>query len=169
MAMDRRVARTVIGASAALVIALLVLVFLRRGYQTVDTGAGQKAAIDALDHAKTIDILRLANEILPGMEDAMPPGTVSFRGYQVSGAKRVKDPQRITYALKDGFTKESNVRTCFEPHHAIRVTTDTQVFDYLVSYHCQQTAVFLGKDRIAVIPTKDVQAELEEGFNRSGL
>jgi hypothetical protein len=169
MAMTRREARTVIGASAALVIALLVLVFLRHGYKTVDTGAGQKAAIEALDHAKTVDVLRLANEILPGMEDAMPPGTVSFRGYQVSGAKRVKDPMRITYALKDGFTKDSNVRTCFEPHHAVRVTTDTQVFDYLVSYHCQQTAVFLGKEKVAIIPTRDVQAELEEAYNRSGL
>jgi hypothetical protein len=169
MAMTRREARTVIGAGAALVIALLVLLFLRHGYQTVDTGAGQKKAIEALDHAQSVDVLRLANEIFPGMEDSMPSGTVSFRGYQVSGAKRVKEPQRITLALKDGFTKDSSVRTCFAPHHAVRVTTETQVFDYLVSYHCQQTVVFLGKDKIATIPTRDVQAELEEAYNRSGL
>ena len=170
--MNRRglsAARVAVVAAAAIIIALVVLVSFRKRTVNMGRGPGEKPALNALDHPLEVHVMRLGAPLPEGMSDAMPRGMAAIHGYLVSGAKRASDMPAVTRAVKAGFLEGDRVGTCFEPHHLVRVVTPDYKFDFLISYKCEQTQVYVGDERVAVFPTKDNQVELEEAFHRSGL
>jgi hypothetical protein len=168
---NRRLVRVAIVAGAAIVIAAMVLFSFRRRYVNMGRGPGEQPSLNALDHPLEVHLMRLGSPLPEGMGDAipMPKGTAAVHNYFVNGAKRATDMQLVTRAVKDGFVDGDKVGTCFEPHHMVRVVTPNLKFDFLVSYKCEQTRVFVGDELVATFPTKDNQAELEGAFHRSGL
>ena len=169
MATTRLTARAGIASAAAGALVVVVLLWFRPHYRNVGHGPGEKPALQALEHPSDVAVYRLGAPVPDGMGDAMPRGMTTQHGYTVIRGNRAGDPARVTRAVKDGFVDGDTVGACFEPHHMVRVGSQGMNFDFLVSYHCQQTVVYVGEEKVAVFPTKDVQVELEEAFQRSGL
>ena len=155
----------------ALVVVALMLLSSRKRTVSVGRGPGEQPSLNALEHPVEVHLMRLGAPLPEGMGDAipMPKGTAAVHNYFVNGAKRALDMPLLTRAVKDGFVDGDKVGPCFEPHHMVRVVTPDGRFDFLISYKCEQTRVFVGNELVATFPTKDNQAELEEAFHRSGL
>lgn len=100
-------------------------------------------------------LLRSASEMtLFAIEPHGAPPGEALHGYAIRKAVTIPrgDMQRVAtaVALGLGYGPSAN---CFEPHHALRVTSGGQTVDLVMCFTCSAVEVYRGEQVIRRIPT----------------
>ncbi|MEX2560174.1 MAG: hypothetical protein WD403_09685, partial [Pirellulales bacterium] len=94
--------------------------------------------------------------------------TEMFRNYPVLGkviVENAKERSDLIRELKDAMAKQETQSDCFWPRHAIRVTSNAEVTDYLICFECSNVWVFR-EGTFSQDPISDGPLELFNGYLR---
>jgi hypothetical protein len=96
-----------------------------------------------------------------------------IHGYGVVGQTRIDDPairRRLRWALKLGVRQHAMAYACFAPHHAIRVTKDKTVTDFIICFDCHQVQVYIDGRQITTCNTSGVfESVFDKALSKAGV
>jgi hypothetical protein len=126
----------------------------------------------ALRDAESFELL----SIDPERQRSPPAG--HFHGYKVLGKTKVEDAAgraELVTALEKGATEGRDPAHCFNPRHAIRVTSGDKTSDFLICFECSQVKVLETETTSVDHPdarfliSRSPQPEFDQALRDAGL
>jgi hypothetical protein len=100
----------------------------------------------ALEQAAEMELLSLEPPDAPGVR---PEAKADFHGCEILGRTRVRDAavrKELVAALEEAARdNRGEAAACFNPHHALRVTTGGRTLDFVICFECLQVRVYAGE------------------------
>lgn len=138
---------------------------------TTFVGCGKSSSLPGLNAPTTFTLYSLDGRMLPP-EKRVKTGE-EFRGYPVLGKIEISDrakQRELTTALESGIAKSDGaVASCFNPRHAIQVTSNGRTIDYVICFECLQIYVYENGAPTTKLTTRDPQPVFDKQLTDAGI